>query len=319
MRMTMKRWIQLLVLVFAGASPALAASDVVLVVGAPGTQEYGEVFAKSAQAWQAAAKEGGAALTLVGQGEAAADSDLKQLETKVAELAKAPANPLWIVLIGHGTFDGREAKFNLRGDDLNAAMLAKWLEGSERPIAVINTSASSAPFIKKLSGKGRIVMTATKSGSEDSYARFGQFLASSVNSPDADIDQDGATSLLEAFLAATKLVEEFYEKEGRIMTEQALVDDNGDGLGTPASWFRGTRAIKSAKDGSEPDGLRARQWHLVPSEAERNLPAEARKRRDELENELFALRAKKAALAEGKYFQELERITRALAEIYRAE
>ena len=315
----MKRWIQLLVLVFAGASPALAASDVVLVVGAPGTQEYGEVFAKSAQAWQAAAKEGGAALTLVGQGEAAADSDLKQLETKVAELAKAPANPLWIVLIGHGTFDGREAKFNLRGDDLNAAMLAKWLEGSERPIAVINTSASSAPFIKKLSGKGRIVMTATKSGSEDSYARFGQFLASSVNSPDADIDQDGATSLLEAFLAATKLVEEFYEKEGRIMTEQALVDDNGDGLGTPASWFRGTRAIKSAKDGSEPDGLRAQQWHLVPSEAERNLPAEARKRRDELENELFALRAKKAALAEGNYFQELERITRALAEIYRAE
>ena len=149
---------------------------------------------------------------------------------------------LWIVLVGHGTFDGREAKFNLRGEDLSASLLAKLLDASKRPIAIINTSASSAPYIKALSKKNRIVVTATKSGTETSYARFGQYLAESINSLESDIDQDGATSLLEAFLSATKQVKEFYEKEGRIVTEQALVDDNGDGRGTPADFFRGTRA-----------------------------------------------------------------------------
>lgn len=306
-------------LLLAATHAVHASDDIVVVVGAPGTPEYGQIFAESAASWQAAAAAGGASASIIGLDEVGTKNDLTQLEEKLAALVGEGSSTLWIVLVGHGTFDGREAKFNLRGEDLDAAMLAQWLQGSSRPIAVINTSASSAPYIKSLSGKGRVVITATKSGSEDSYARFGQFLAASVNASEADIDQDGGTSLLEAFLAAAKQVEEFYEKEGRIATEQALVDDNGDGLGTPASFFRGTRAIKAAKDGSEPDGLRVHQWHLVPSELERNLPDTLRGRRDELENELFALRAKKESMAEQQYFKELERIARALAEVYHGE
>ena len=291
-------------------------SDVVIVVGTPGTPEFGQVFTKSADAWEAAAKKGEATLTQIGREETGDTSDLKQLEQKLSSLAKQESKPLWIVLIGHGTFDGREAKFNLRGEDLTATTLTKWLDQSKRPTAIINTSASSAPFIKALSKKNRIVMTATKSGTEDSYARFGQYLAESINSSEADIDQDGATSLLEAFLSATKRVKEFYEKEGRIVTEEALVDDNGDGLGTPAGFFRGTRAVKPSKEGAVPDGLRAQQWHLVPSESERNLSDELRQQRNQLETELFALRAKKDSMEESKYFSELERIALALAEIY---
>ena len=299
---------------------ATLGSDIVIVVGAPGTPEFGKAFTKSADTWEIAAKKGEATVTRIGREEAGKTGDLQQLEKKLRSLAKKESKPLWIVLIGHGTFDSREAKFNLRGEDLSASMLAKWLDGSKRPIAVINTSASSAPYIKALSKEGRIVMTATKSGTEDSYARFGLYLAESINSPDADIDQDGATSLLEAFLSATKQVKEFYEKEGRIVTEQALVDDNGDGLGTPADFFRGTRAVKSTKDGTVPDGLRAQQWHLVSSKAERNLSDELRRQRDGLELELFALRARKESMKEEKYFAEVERIALALAEIYqRAE
>ena len=295
---------------------AALGSDIVIVVGAPGTPEFGKTFTTSADSWEAAAKEGEASITRIGLEEAGETSDLKQLEEKLGALAKQESKPLWIVLIGHGTFDGREAKFNLRGEDLSASMLAKWLKDSKRPIAVINTSASSAPFLKALSKKDRIVMTATKSGTEDSYARFGQYLSESINSPEADIDQDGAASLLEAFLSATKQVKEFYEKEGRIVTEQALVDDNGDKLGTPADFFRGTRVVLATKDGTVPDGLRAQQWHLVPSEAERNLPDESRQQRDKLEAELFALRARKDSMNEDSYFTGMERIARALAKIY---
>ena len=57
-----------------------------------------------------------------------------------SEPTNAPA-PLWLVLIGHGTFDGKEARFNLRGPDLTATELALWLQPIRRPMAVIDTSS----------------------------------------------------------------------------------------------------------------------------------------------------------------------------------
>lgn len=293
------------------------AADLVVVVGAPGEEDFASGFGKAAEAWEAAGRRGGAEVQVLGAKEASGEkTDFSRLEQLLPKLAKEEGGPLWIVLLGHGTFDGREAKFNLRGPDLGAAVLGNWLEGAARPVVVINGSASSAPFLNKLSAPGRVIVTATKSSAEESYARFGELLAGRIDSPEADLDQDGATSLLEAFLAASSAVGEFYEQQGRIVTEEALIDDNGDGLGTPADWFRGVRAIKLAKKGAEPDGLRAHQLHLVPSEEELRLSPEARGQRNELEAELFALRAKKEAMDESEYFKSLERLLREIGEIY---
>ena len=297
---------------------AAPSAELIVVIGAPGTEEYGKAFQSAAAAWEATGKQGKAAITVIGK-EETGTLDLKTLEATITESGGEGSLPLWVVLLGHGTFDGREAKFNLRGKDLGAGQLAEWLKEFKRPVAIVNCSASSAPFIKKLAAPGRVVMTATKAGSEDSYARFGEHLAGSIHSSDADLDRDGATSLLEAFLAASKGVEEFYEKEGRIMTEHALVDDNGDGFGTPATWFRGVRAVKKAKDDAKLDGLRAHQFHLVPSPADLALSPEIRQRRDALEAELFALREKKGTMEEEAYFQELEKLARELAQLYHAD
>lgn len=100
------------------------------------------------------------------------------------------------------------------------------------------------------------------------------------------------------------------------MTEHSLLDDNGDGHGTPPDWFRGIRATKTAKDGSALDGLRAHQFHLVRSEAEMKLSAEVRARRDELELHIAALRAQKKSLSEDEYFQKLETLLLELARLY---
>jgi hypothetical protein len=299
----------LIAIISATAAMAAPSAKVVIAVGAPGTDEYRKTFAEAAEAWEKAGTDGGATVTRI--------SDREALKAAVISDADDPT-PLWIALIGHGTHDGREAKFNLPGPDVTARELAEWLKEIKRPIAIINTSASSAPFIKTLSADNRIVVTATKSASEDSFARFGQFIAAAINDSEADIDGDGATSLLEAFLKTSEDVSEFYEKEGRIATEQALIDDNGDGFGTPASWFRGARAVKTAKDGSTPDGDHAHQLHLSPSEEERNLTPEIREQRDALEAELFALRAKKDKMEEDAYYAELERLAKALAELYRS-
>jgi hypothetical protein len=295
-----------------------ARSTILLLVGAPGDEEFGPAFRRWTEQWQASAKRADARAVVVGLATNSPVSDREHVQHALAEEAKEGPGELWVILIGHGTFDGKEPKFNLRGADFTATELAEWLRPFRRPIAVINTTSASAPFLQRLSGTNRVVITATRSGSEVNYARFGQYLAESIAESSADLDKDGQTSLLEAFLMAALRVKEFYDLEGRLLTEHALVDDNGDGLGTPPDWFRGIRAVKSARDGAPLDGMRAHQFHLVRSEAEMKLPAEVRARRDALEMAIVKLRSAKATFSEAEYYQKLEAALLELARLYQA-
>ncbi len=294
---------------------------VVVVVGAPGTPDFGEGFRRWADRWADAARRGGARFLHVGLDEQAAAAtsgllDRDRLRELLAGESRRTSEPLWLVLIGHGTFDGQQAKFNLRGPDVTATELAKWIEPLERPLAVVNCASSSGPFVNRLSAPNRVVVTATKSGHEHNYARFGGKLAAAITDPAADLDKDGQTSLLEAYVAASARVAEFYRQEGRLATEHSLIDDNGDGRGTPAAWFRGIRATRQAKDGASPDGLRANQFHLVRSPRDRDMPADVRTKRDELELAVARLRGRKGDLKEDEYYELLEPLLLDLARLY---
>jgi hypothetical protein len=288
---------------------------VIVVVGAPGEEEYGRSFSEWAAAWSTAAAKAGVKEVIIGAQTNSPAVDREQFQQTLAAQPKDGAE-LWLVLIGHGTFDGREAKFNLRSNDVSATELAGWLQPFRRPLAIINTASASAPFLQKLSGTNRVVITATRSGSEVNYARFGQYFSSAIADLEADLDKDGQTSLLEAFLMASRRVKEFYDLEGRLATEHALLDDTGDGLGTPPDWFRGVRAVKSAKDGAPLDGLRAHQFHLIRSEAEQKLSVETRARRDAIESSISKLRESKRALPEEVYYEKLEVMLLELARLY---
>jgi hypothetical protein len=306
----------LLTIAALGQAPADGRPTVVIVVGAPGQPEYEADFRRWADLWQAAAGKAGAGLIRIGDGkQEAASPDRDRLRSALAE-DPTSTGPLWIVLIGHGSFDGREAKFNLRGPDVTEAELAGWLAPVKRPIAILDCSSSSSPFLGKLSGENRVVVTATRSGNESNFSRFGQYLAEAIVDPRADLDKDGQVSLLEAYLAAAARTEEFYKSKARLATEHALLDDNGDKLGTPADWFRGVRATKRAKDGAPADGLRAHQWHLVPSDRERSIPPEVRRDRDRIELAIAGLRDQKGKLAEDDYYARLEPLMVELARLY---
>ena len=289
---------------------------VIVVVGAAGTAEYGSQFTKWARLWEQACSKGGAKFAAIGLGEVQNPDDRTALQQMLTGESQEVDAALWLVLIGHGTFDGRTAKFNLRGPDLAADDLDEWLKPVIRPLVVINTASSSAPFLNKLSGPQRVVITATKSGYEQNYTRFGEYLAGAVAEPKADLDKDGQTSLLEAFLTASHRVDEFYLAAGRLVTEYALLDDNGDGLGTRADWFRGVRPVQKAKDGAALDGYRAHQFHLVHSEAENKMPPELRAKRNRLELEVIKLRDSKDKLSEEEYFSRLENMLYDIAQIY---
>ncbi|MCX5644218.1 MAG: hypothetical protein NTZ17_05980 [Phycisphaerae bacterium] len=289
---------------------------VIVVVGAAGTPEYATQFVAWAKLWEQACEKSNATFTPVGLDEPGPSSDLARIQQILADQSGETAAALWLVLIGHGTFDGRTAKFNLRGPDLSAKDLAEWLKPLHRPVAVIDTASASAPFLKELSSPGRIVITATKSGFEQNYARFGQYFAEAIIDPKADLDKDGQTSLLEAFLSASHATGQFYAGAGRLATEHALLDDNGDGLGTPAEWFRGIRPVQRARDGAALDGYHAHQLHLLSSPTEAALPPELRARRDQLELQVMDLRDNKTKYSEEEYFTKLEPLLREIAQIY---
>lgn len=290
-------------------------ASILVVVGAAGEEEYAKVFTQTANRWRQTAEQAGARWREIGLGETNGLSDLDRLQGLLADEPKQSSAELWLVLIGHGTFNGREARFNLRGPDLSASALAGWLKPFRRPVVVLNGSSSSGPFLNALSAPGRVIVTATRSGYEQNFARLGSYLAEAIADPKADLDKDGQTSLLEAFLMAARQVAEFYQTEGRLATEHALLDDNGDGLGTPADWFRGVRAVKRAEGGASLDGLRAHQLHLIRSAPEQRLSPAQRARRDELEQTIARLRESKSRLPEDDYYRQLETLLLELARL----
>ena len=210
----MSKWLALLLLfpwtALASEPAPTAALDqatVIVVVGAPGEEEFGKVFAESADRWESACRAAGAKELTIGRKTEAEGADADQLKKALQDEPKEGVAELWLVLIGHGTFDNQEAKFNLRGPDLSATELAALLKPFKRPVAVIDTASASGPFINKLSAPNRVVITATRSGFEVNYTRFGKYLAEAIADPKADLDKDGQTSLLEAFLMAARRTE----------------------------------------------------------------------------------------------------------------
>ncbi len=143
-----------------------------------------------------------------------------------------PEQQVFIFFIGHGSFDGKAAKFNLIGPDLTAGDYAQLINNlPSRNLVIVNMASASGEFVKPLSGAGRIIITATRSGMEQNATRFAEHFIAALGNPEADADKNGRVSVLEAFNYAGKLTTDSYEKAGKLVTEHALIDDNGDGVG----------------------------------------------------------------------------------------
>jgi hypothetical protein len=218
-------------------------------------------------------------------------------------------NVLFVFLIGHGSFDGKEAKFNLVGPDLSASEYNGLLSSlPTRRVVVFNMASASGEFIKSLAAKGRIVITATRSGQETNATRFTGFFIAALNAADADTDQDGHTSVLEAFVYANRLTEDFYKRAGRLATEHALIDDNGDGVGHDK--------LEAG------EGLLARATYLdslsVDEAAATAATGRLMKERARLEGEIEQLIARKANMPEAEYEATLERLFIELAKVNRS-
>jgi hypothetical protein len=217
----------------------------------------------------------------------------------------AADDTLMVVFIGHGTFDGADAKFNLVGPDLTASDWNALFNGLRGRLVVVNTTASSFPFLEELSQRGRVVITATDSVSQRYATVFPQYFVKAFADRSSDYDKNGRVSVWEAFTAAGTAVKQHYEQRGQLSTERPLLDDDGDGVG---------REFEAPGQ----DGVVARTIYLDAAPATPSVDVALvalERRRAEVESQIEELKARKDAMPEVEYVAALEKLLVQLARI----
>ena len=308
----MTRRLILLIVMLGGVAHAQS-TYAVIITGLGGEKEFDTQFADlSARIEKGLRNSGMAADHLVSL--PAARARKEEIARVFADLtAKTKsADTLLVFLIGHGTHDGQEYKFNVPGPDPTAADFKQWFD--KVPAArqvIVNSTSSSGAVTAIWSHVGRVVITATRTAEERNATVFMRFYAEALSDPAADMDKNGIVSSLEAFRYAEQRVTKFYESAGRIAAEHPLLDDNGDGKG-----------VKDPGP-TNGEGLLAAAVPLVRfagSKAALDTPEarELRGHKEAVENEIAALKYSKASLEKADYSRQLEKLLIDLARTQQA-
>ncbi len=220
----MRRFLPLL---FLAASPAFATTFFLTVAGLGGEPDYETRFALLATDTDKILRGSGGGDRVVEtlKGADATKVKLTAALGKIASQAK-PADVLVLTMIGHGTFDGVEYKFNLPGPDISATELAaalnKILAGRQLVVDMTSASGGAATALKR---EGRTIITATKSGTEKNATIFGRYWVEALRDPAADTDKNEIVTALEAFKYAQTKTAAFFTEQKRIATEHAQLED----------------------------------------------------------------------------------------------
>lgn len=287
-----------------------AANYYVTIAGLGGAPEYDTQFAKWAADLEKQLQANGSdAHVTTLSGNAATRQQVEQTLARVASEA-APADAFALFLIGHGTFDGTDYKINLPGPDMTGTELAALLNkiAAQRQLVVNMTSASGAS-IAALAKKDRIVIVATKSGTEKNAPVFARYWIDALRDPAADADKNGTVSALEAFRYTERKTAGYFESEKLLATEHALLTDTAK-----------ANAVHDPKPDNGQGVLAAAFPVLRPHiEVARNTTPEKQKllaRKQDLEAKIDRLKYQKAALSEEEYKQQL---TAVLVELARTQ
>ena len=247
-------------------------------------------------------------------GVATGKSTKAELEAVLKDLGgrAGPNDQVTIVLIGHGSYQGGVSAFNLSGPDLTAEDFGVLLSAFRAPVVFANTTSASGEFVRTLAGPNRVVLAATKSGNERNESVFGKHFADAFAGDGSDTDKDGRVSVLEAFEYARLQTLHEYETDSRLLTEHAVLDDNGDGVG------------ESAPGTQKQDGSIAAAMYLGTAAAAMGLPADASPAlralydtKASLEKRIAELRSRKDSMDAAEYERQLEALLLELAQTNR--
>jgi hypothetical protein len=221
-----------------------------IVEGAPGDEAHASlqrrVLSQLAAKLKDEFKLDAAHLTVLASTPIAGEGKATAIEVKamIAGLAPKlkPFDVFFVMLIGHGSFDGTDAKFNLVGPDLTANDWGGLMKPLASKVVFVNSTPSSSPFLQALSGPNRVVITATDKPGQKYDTVFADAFVQALGVPVADLDKDNRVSMWETFAYAARLVRQTYEQKGLMQPEHSALDDDGDGTGR--------QAIGDGKDGT---------------------------------------------------------------------
>ena len=276
-----------------------------IAAGLGGEQEYEQRF----NGWASdlskllAAEPGAKVDTLSGK-DATRDNLSARLKT-IATQSK-PDDSFTLLMLGHGTYDERDYKFNLPGPDISATELAGLLDRIPARTLVVNMTSASGGSIPVLQKAKRVLITATKTGTEKNATIFARYFIEALRDPAADADKNEMVTALEAFRYAEAKTAKFFETQNRLATEHALLEDTGHGEGVKAP----------APDNGE--GLIAGRFpvlHLGAVAALVNNPEKQKlvKRKEELEAGIDELKYRKASMSLPDYRSQLQKLLVELA------
>jgi hypothetical protein len=269
----------------AACLPVQAAVHVVVVSGLGGEAEYAARFASQADHIAQASRSVAGDAQRVRQlsGEAATAAAVEQTLTGLANSLRS-GDLLILVLIGHGSFDGNEYRYNLPGPDLTGTRLVKVLNGfapGVQQLVVVTTSASGA-LAKPLQHAQRTVITATKSGAERNATRYASQWERALTTDEADRDKDGTVTAQEAHEFAERQVADAFKADAALATEHSQL--SGEGAASIAVALLGAKALYAAD--VQLQALRGEQ--------------------QQVEARLTALRSRKGLLSEDDWYAALE-------------
>jgi hypothetical protein len=286
------------------AMRARAATYYVIVAGLGGEPDYEQRFTAAAKDLNRIfTSAGGASHVYTLTGAEATASQLKQTMDAVARDAK-PDDDFALILIGHGSFDGVNYKFNLVGPDVTAGEITAMCDRiAARRQLVVDTTSASGGSVQALERPGRAVVAATKSGTEKNATVFARYWVEALQDPSADTDKSDSISAMEAFTYAAKKTAAFYDSEKRIATEHAVFDDVGTG-----------EPVREAANGQ---GLLMSRFVLLRLGTSQQASNNSVKRvllakKDDLEQKIDTLKYQKAAMDPQDYKKQL---TEALVEL----
>jgi hypothetical protein len=297
----------LVALMCAMAMQARAVTYFVIVAGLGGEPDYVQRFTADANALNRVyTAEGPAAHVTTLTGAQATAAEMRQALEEVARQAKTD-DDFVLILIGHGSYDGVEYKFNLVGPDMTGAEIAELCNhiASKRQLIVDTTSASGGA-VPALERQGRAVIAATKSGTEKNATVFARYWVEAFQDPSADTDKSGSVSAMEAFTYATAKTAAFYDSQKRLATEHAVFNDTGSG--------------DSVREAGNGEGLLLSNFTLLRMGANQEAMNDPAKRallqqKDDLEEKIDMLKYQKAAMDPGDYKKQLTTALLSLAKV----
>lgn len=280
------------------ALPVRASVYYVTVAGLGGEPDYEQRFTATAKDLDKVFKASSGAHVYTLMGSQATRARLTETIAAVAREAK-PEDDFVLTLIGHGSFDGVEYKFNLVGPDVSAVELASLCDRvPARRQLIVNTTSASGGSVVALERTGRGVIAATKTGTEKNATVFARYWVEALEDPTADVDKSESISAMEAFQYADRKTAAFYESQKRLATEHAVFEDTGRGEAVRAGAGQG-------REGALLSSLTV--VRIGASQAAMNDPAkrDLLAKKEELEQKIDALKYQKAAMDPGDYKKQL--------------